>query len=144
MNKKLQILLVDASNGDAQVIKDLLKNHVSQSDIVHVETGSDAINFLTQNNHWNHSIVIVDLNLPDIKGADFLKKVKSDKELRKVPIVVLSRSWNEINESFAYGAAGYMTKPIDHNEFKIKIETIIKYWTLCELPQDKHINSYTQ
>ena len=136
MPKKMQILLLEANNGDAQVIKDMLADHVSPSDIVHLKNGQEAIKYLNENNNWRHSIVIADLNLPDIKGVDFLMTVKSDKELRKVPIIILSRSWNEINKSFAFGAAGYMTKPINHDEFKLKIDTIIKYWTLCELPQN--------
>ncbi len=136
MPKRIQILLVEANNGDAQVIKEMLAVHVNLSDIVHLTTGQDAIKYLNDNNNWRHSIVIADLNLPDIKGVDFLMTLKADKELRKVPIVVLSRSWNEINKSFAFGAAGYMIKPINHDEFKLKIDTIIQYWTLCELPEN--------
>ena len=67
----------------------------------------------------------------------FLKAVKQDRQLKLIPVVILTTSREERDkiEAFNLGAAGYMVKPIDSNRF-VEIARIIDlYWTLSELPE---------
>ena len=70
-----------------------------------------------------------------MSGIEFLKIIKSHRELKKIPVVVLTTSNNEkdIVESFEYNAAGYMVKPADYEEFVTTMRAICDYWMLSKL-----------
>jgi CheY-like chemotaxis protein len=72
-----------------------------------------------------------------MNGLEFLQTIKSDHELKSIPVVILSSS-NENREKqacFQLSAAGYMVKPVDYTQFVNVINTIHLYWTLSEFPQ---------
>ena len=66
----------------------------------------------------------------------FLKIVKADDTLRRIPVVVLTTSSNDQDmvESFNLSVAGYIIKPVDYKNFIEAMKTIDMYWTLSELP----------
>jgi hypothetical protein len=74
--------------------------------------------------------------MPVMSGLEFLREVKSDPALRKIPIVVLTASNHESDRRQAYerGAAGYIVKPIDLERFVKAVSVIERYWALCEVP----------
>ena len=69
-------------------------------------------------------------------GIEFLKIVKADKVLKKIPVIVLTTSsqQRDIVESFKLSIAGYIVKSVDYSKFTQAISTINMYWTLSELP----------
>ena len=76
--------------------------------------------------------------MPRMDGIEFLRIVKNDENLRKIPVVVLTTSVEEQDkvESFNLGVAGYMVKPMDYGQFVEVVKTIHLYWTLSELAED--------
>ena len=76
--------------------------------------------------------------MPKMDGAEFLKIVKTDKALKKIPVVILttSNSDRDVIESFELGAAGYMVKSVDYEKFVDTIKAIDMYWTLSKLPSN--------
>jgi DNA-binding NarL/FixJ family response regulator len=76
--------------------------------------------------------------MPKMNGTEFLKIVKTDEALKKIPVVVLTTSsqQRDVVESFKLGAAGYMVKSVDYGKFVETIRTINLYWTLSELPSN--------
>ena len=74
--------------------------------------------------------------MPKMNGTEFMRIVKADEALRRIPIVVLttSNSEQDISNSFGLGAAGYMVKSVDYKKFMEIIKTIDLYWTLSKLP----------
>jgi DNA-binding NarL/FixJ family response regulator len=74
--------------------------------------------------------------MPKMNGIEFLKIVKADQMLKKIPIVVFTTSAEEqdIAESFKRGAAGYMVKSVDYEKFVEIVRAIDVYWSLSELP----------
>jgi DNA-binding NarL/FixJ family response regulator len=71
-------------------------------------------------------------------GTEFLRIVKADKELKKIPVVILttSNSDRDVVEAFELGAAGYMVKSVDYEKFVETIRAIDQYWTLSKLPSN--------
>jgi len=74
--------------------------------------------------------------MPKMNGIEFLKIVKADKDLKKIPVIVLTTSsqQQDIVESFKLSVAGYIVKSVDYAKFIQAISTINLYWTLSELP----------
>jgi DNA-binding response OmpR family regulator len=74
--------------------------------------------------------------MPKMNGIDFLKVIKQDDELKRIPVIVLTTSKDELDRvnSFDLGVAGYMIKPVDYMQFVEVVRAINMYWTLSELP----------
>lgn len=81
-------------------------------------------------------IILLDLNLPKINGMEVLSKIKEDARLRLIPVIVLTISEREEDMAEAYdlGAATYMTKPVDPEDFTRLVQTILYYWRGARLP----------
>lgn len=79
-------------------------------------------------------LILLDLNMPGVGGLAFLRELKADPELRCIPVVVLTGSNHEADRRLAYesGAAGYVVKPIDPEEFVRAVQVVERYWALCE------------
>jgi signal transduction histidine kinase/CheY-like chemotaxis protein len=69
-------------------------------------------------------LILLDLHLPDINGAEVLARLKSDDRTRSIPVIMLSADaiQRRIKESISNGAAAYLTKPLDVNQFFQVIE----------------------
>ena len=80
-------------------------------------------------------LILLDLSLPGAGGLELLRELKSDPTLRVIPVVVLTASVldRERRRAFELGAAGFVVKPIDFEEFVRAVEVIERYWALCEL-----------
>jgi CheY-like chemotaxis protein len=80
-------------------------------------------------------LILLDLSLPGAGGLELLRELKSDPTLRVIPVVVLTASVldRERRRAFELGAAGYVVKPIDFEEFVRAVEVTLRYWALCEL-----------
>jgi CheY-like chemotaxis protein len=74
--------------------------------------------------------------MPIMNGIEFLRAVKSDDRFRRIPAVVLTTSDEQQDKvnSFNFGVAGYMSKPVDYWQFVEVIRSIDGYWTLSEMP----------
>ena len=81
-------------------------------------------------------LILLDLSMPVMSGLEFLRAVKSDPELRVIPVVVLTASKHQADRRNAYqlGAAGYLVKPIEFERFAEVVGAIQRYWVLCEAP----------
>lgn len=138
--QKIIILLVEDSESDARLIKEFLKEIKVNNELIIATDGIEALNYL--HNHCKPvedcpSIVILDLNLPRMGGHEVLKEMKKDKDLRRIPVIILTTSTDEedINKSYEGLASSYITKPADFNEFEKIINSIINFWfNTAELP----------
>ena len=81
-------------------------------------------------------LILLDLNMPKMNGIEFLRELREDEALRRLPVVVLTTSNDERDRIEAYNlnVAGYLLKPVTFVEFVEVMATINKYWTLVELP----------
>lgn len=136
MARPRTILLVEDDLVDCLTIERALKETGDRNVLVNVKNGEEALHYLQAAGNDRPAIILLDLNMPRMNGVEFLKLVKEDPELRKIPVVVLttSRAEQDINASFDLGAAGYMVKPLDYREFIEAVVTVARYWHLSELP----------
>jgi len=138
--QKITILLVEDSESDARLIEEFFKETNNNNELNIVTDGIEALNYL--HTHCKPvddcpSIVILDLNLPRMNGHEVLKEMKKDKDLRRIPVIILTTSTDEedINKSYDGLASSYISKPIGFNEFEKIISSIINFWfNTAELP----------
>ncbi|MCK5138957.1 MAG: response regulator [Thermodesulfovibrionia bacterium] len=124
MRGKRPILLVEDDTVDAMTVQRALKEIHVANRVEVVGNGEEALKYLRDENNEKPDIILLDLNMPKMNGIEFLKILKADEALKKIPVVVMttSRAEQDIVESFRLGAAGYMVKSIDYKKF---VETIM-------------------
>ena len=130
------ILLVEDDNVDVMAVERALKDLKIKNQLVSTANGEEALEYLKNNGNKKPCIILLDLNMPKMNGIEFLKIVKADEVLKKIPVIVLTTSsqQQDIVESFKLSVAGYIVKSVDYAKFIQAISTINLYWTLSELP----------
>jgi chemotaxis family two-component system response regulator Rcp1 len=103
--------------------------------------GVEAMAFLRRKGKYKDvprpDLVLLDLNLPKKDGREVLAEIKTDEDLKRIPVVILttSREEEDILKSYNLHANCYITKPIDLNQFMIVVKSIEDFWlTIVRLP----------
>jgi CheY-like chemotaxis protein len=136
MHRSRPLLLVEDDQVDARTVKRALVELNIQDSVVHMPNGEEALAYLRSSVNEHPCLILLDLNMPKMNGIEFLKEVKKDPSLRRIPIVVLttSKEDRDVWGTFEHSVAGYMVKPIDYKKFVETIHTITKYWSLSVVP----------
>jgi len=129
-------LLVEDDSVDIMTVKRAIRDLEIPGELVPASDGEEALAYLREDGNMKPRLILLDLNMPKMNGTEFLKIVKADDVLRKIPVIVLttSNSEQDIARSFELGAAGYMVKSVDYKKFMEIIKTIDSYWSLSKLP----------
>jgi len=136
MRNSKPILLVEDDNVDVMTVERALKDSKVPNPLVSTGDGEEALVYLRSQRNKKPCVVLLDLNMPKMGGIEFLKIVKEDESLKRIPVVVLTTSSAklDITKSFELGVAGYMVKSVDYRKFVETIRMIDQYWTSSELP----------
>ncbi len=136
MRNSKPILIVDDDSVDVMAAKRAMRDAGVDNPVVHKENGEEALEYLRDLGSHEPCLILLDLNMPKMNGIEFLKAVKDDETLRRIPVLVLTTSneQSDVVTCFELGAAGYMLKSIDYEEFSETIKAIDRYWTISESP----------
>lgn len=136
MRSSKPVLLVEDDDVDAMTITRAVDDLEIAGPLTRVTNGEEALKHLRSQGNDKPCIIFLDLNMPRMNGAEFLKVVKADDTLKKIPIIVLTASKEQcdIVGSFNLCVAGYIVKPVDYERFVQALKTTDLYWTLSELP----------
>jgi CheY-like chemotaxis protein len=139
MRSSKPVLLVEDDAVDAMTVKRAFKDLKVANPLAHAINGEEALAYLRNESNERPCVILLDLNMPKMNGAEFLKVAKADTNLRKIPVIVLTTSKEEydIVRSFELSVAGYIVKPVDYRNFVEAIRTIDLYWMLSELPEQE-------
>ena len=118
MRSSKPILLVEDDDVDQIAMERAFKDLKITNQLVNTADGEEALEYLKTESNEKPCIILLDLNMPKINGIEFLKILKADEALKKIPVVVMttSRAEQDIVESFRFGAAGYIIKSIDYEK----------------------------
>lgn len=137
-----EILLVDDSPSDLDLIRDALSAGTRQSRVNTLPDGEEAIAFVHQAGPYLNAarpdLIILDLNLPRKDGRVVLANFKSQPSLRTIPIVVFttSHSRQDVARSYELGANCYVSKPGSLAEFRRAVQAIEQFWLgVAHLPE---------
>ena len=140
--KSIETLLVEDSPGDVRLTQEAFRD-ANVAINLHVTTdGVEAMEFLKREGAYaaapRPDLILLDLNLPKKDGREVLKEIKTDEDLRLVPVVVLTTSKDEVDVLQAYGlyANCYIVKPVNFEKFAEVVRTIENFWfALVTLPR---------
>lgn len=130
----IEILLVEDSPGDIRLTQEALNDSKFDSNLHVVNDGERALHYLRKESGYEHAIrpdiILLDLNLPRKDGREVLAEVKEDRDLKRIPIVVLTTSDDEqdVLTSYDLHANCYITKPVDLENFDNIVKTIEDFW----------------
>jgi CheY-like chemotaxis protein/DNA-binding Xre family transcriptional regulator len=139
----VEILLIEDNEDDAELaVRSFRKAKITN--VLHVACdGEEALDFLfatgaheRRKNQPLPGVILLDLNLPKIDGLEVLRRIKADKRLRHIPVVVLtvSKHDRDIAACRALGAESYIVKPVDFQNFIEVTPHLELGWTLMKTP----------
>ena len=139
----IEILFAEDSMEDAMLTIRALNKSGFTNKLLHVKDGAEALDFIycrriySDRNPKSHpKIILLDLKMPKMSGMQVLEKVKSDDELKSIPVVILTSSQEDpdIEKCYSLGANSYIVKPVDSNNFFNSIKEIGMYWMILSQP----------
>ena len=140
--KPIEILLVEDNPADIRLTQEALKESRMYNNIRVTMDGVEALNYLQHKGKYADAprpdLILLDLNLPKKDGREVLAEIKSDENLRRIPVVVLTTSAAEqdILKSYNLHANCYITKPVDLDQFITVVKAIENFWfTIVKLPK---------
>ncbi len=143
IGKPIEILLIEDNPGDIRLTKEALNEGKVLNKLHVVEDGMEALAFLNREGKYSDvprpELILLDLNLPKKDGRDVLAEIKTNENLKRIPVVVLttSRSEEDILKSYDLNANCYITKPVDLVQFIEVVKSIEDFWlTVVKLPSE--------
>lgn len=137
----IEILLVEDSPGDVRLTQEAFKGGKVANNLHVVQDGEEALLYLQRRGKYRDArrpdLVLLDLNLPKIDGREVLRTIKSDPDLKSIPIVILTTSSAEedILKTYNDHANCYVTKPMKFEEFIGAVKSIEDFWlSIVKLP----------
>jgi CheY-like chemotaxis protein len=132
--KTIEILLVEDNPADVELTTLAMENSQLQVHLNVVGDGVAALEFLQRQRQYDLApspdLVLLDLNLPKKSGHEVLAEIKADKDLRRIPVVILSTSGAEedIFQAYNLHANCYIRKPVSFSEFTEVVQSIEDFW----------------
>ncbi|MFT3735293.1 MAG: response regulator [Rhodocyclaceae bacterium] len=137
------ILLVDDSSRDTELAVDAIKQYKLANEIICLHDGAEALDYLYRRESFadrpagEPAVILLDLKMPRVDGLEVLRQVKSDPQLKTIPIVMMtsSREEQDLINSYQLGVNAYVVKPLDFHEFVEAVRVLGTFWALLnELP----------
>ncbi|MBO1753281.1 response regulator [Actinotalea sp. BY-33] len=141
VQKPIDVLLVEDDPGDVLMTREAFEENKVVNRLAVVSDGASAMQYLRKEGEYadvpTPDMVLLDLNLPRMDGREVLAAMKSDDELRRIPVVVLTTSEAEedVLRSYSLHANAYVTKPVDFARFIEVVRQIDDFFlTVVRLP----------
>jgi DNA-binding response OmpR family regulator len=137
-----RILLVEDDPKDTELTMTALEEYNLSNEVVVASDGEEALDYLYYRGKFqrrsgdNPAVMLLDLKLPKVDGLEVLQRVKTDENLKMIPIVVLtsSREERDMVSSYKLGVNAYVVKPVDFHEFVNAIKELGVFWALINEP----------
>lgn len=139
--KPIEILLVEDRPGDVRLTKEALKESKVANQLTVAEDGVEAMSLLRREGEYEDAVrpdlVLLDLNLPRKDGREVLAEIKTDEDLKSIPVIILttSKAEEDIVRTYNLHANCYICKPVDLDQFLSVVRTIEEFWlSIVKLP----------
>ena len=132
--KTAHILLVEDNEGDIFLTLEAFEECKVKTEISIVKNGQEALDFLYQKKEFvdvkRPDLILLDINIPKLNGHQVLQKIKSDPDLKKIPVIILTTSSNQkdIDTAYENHTNSYIKKPLEIGDFLNVIKKIEDFW----------------
>ncbi len=140
--RAIDILLVEDDPGDELITREAFEHNKLKNNLHVAHDGEEGLNFLYRRDGFEDAprpeLILLDLNLPKYDGRQLLEKIKSDPDLARIPVVVLTTSSAEVDilRSYNLHANAYVTKPVDLDQFMKAVRQIDEFFVqVVRLPK---------
>lgn len=136
------ILLAEDNPNDVELTLTALHSLNLANEIVVVNDGAQVMDFLRRQAEFSTrpalppAVIMLDLKMPRVDGLEALQQIRSDPELRMLPIVILtsSREESDVVKGYSLGANAYVVKPVDFDQFISAVSQLGVFWALINEP----------
>lgn len=137
-----RVLIVEDDPRDVELSMAALGEYNLANEVVVARDGAEALDYLycrgpfASRPRENPAVMLLDLKLPKVDGLEVLKQVKSDEQLRMIPVVVLTSSHEEkdVMRSYSLGVNAYVVKPVDFHDFVNAVKELGVFWAVINEP----------
>ncbi len=136
------ILLAEDNPRDAELALAAMEEEHLSDKVVLCRDGAEVLDYLycrgqfTSRMKGNPAVVFLDLKMPKVNGLEVLRTIKADRQLRPIPVVMLtsSREEQDLAQSYALGANAYVVKPVEFHQFLSAVKELGTFWGLINEP----------
>jgi CheY-like chemotaxis protein len=136
MGEQGEILLVEDNPNDIELVLAALGESQLVDEVFVTRDGEEALDYLYRRGTYdsrsaqNPKVVLLDLKLPKLDGLEVLHRIKTDQNLRRIPVVMLtsSREERDLLRSYDFGTNAYVVKPVSFQEFVEAIKEVGLFW----------------
>ena len=141
--REVIILIVEDDAGHARLIEKNLTRAGLRNPIERFENGQAILDFLFRRGARGKRtpdasyLILLDIRMPRVDGIEVLRQIKSDGELRKIPVIMLTTTDDprEVERCHAIGCSSYIVKPVDYEKFAEAIKSLGLYISLVQVPE---------
>jgi chemotaxis family two-component system response regulator Rcp1 len=144
MNNQFIILLVEDNPADVRLTQEALLSGKVQHELHLARDGMEAMAFLRRADPFQKAprpdLILLDLNMPRKDGREVLAEIKTDPDLTRIPVIILTTSQDQedIRKTYDLYANGYIVKPVDVEQFFKVIRQIKEFWmSIVVLPANE-------
>ena len=142
MNTPVTIIMIEDDDGHARLIERNIRRSGVNNKILPFTSGTEAVRYLfgSDGSGFDHMgealLILLDLNLPDMSGIDILRRVKENKFLKSIPVVVLTTTDDsqEVKRCYELGCNVYVTKPVNYESFANAIRQLGLFFSVIQVP----------
>jgi CheY-like chemotaxis protein len=147
MHPNKRILLVEDDPKDIELTLAALAEHNLNNAVEVTRDGVEALDYLYRRGSFarrpdgNPVVILLDLKMPRLDGVEVLREIKADKQLRLIPVVILSSSREslDLEECYRLGVNAYVVKPVRFAEFVEAVKEIGVFWVLVNQPPPEEV-----
>jgi CheY-like chemotaxis protein len=132
------ILLAEDSAADAELTLEALKGSSLANEVQVVRDGAEALDYLLCRGAFsgrppgNPAVLLLDIKMPKVSGLELLRLIRGDRNLKILPVVVLtsSREDRDLEECYKLGVNAYVVKPVKFEEFVEAVKLVGAFWAV--------------
>ncbi|MCG8431442.1 MAG: response regulator [Candidatus Omnitrophica bacterium] len=139
IGEPIDILLAEDNEDDIEIAQITFDRARIRNNLIVVKDGQEAWDYLMSAGNGNPlpDLILLDINMPRMNGIELLQKLKGNEKLQLIPVVMLTSSKADVDviKSYTDGAAAYIAKPVEIEEFSKIIEAFNFFWQIVTLPK---------
>ena len=147
MTELKRILLAEDNPNDVELALEALNQHNLANEVVVANDGVEALDYLYYRNKFAAragglpAVVLIDLKMPRVDGVEVLRQIKSDPQLRSIPVVILTSSREEpdLKKCYDLGCNAYVVKPVDFQQFAGTVSKLGCFWAIINEPPPANV-----